>query len=593
MGALEFQHDKLPRGCIRLLRVERFDSAGRLECSLKSNEITDSLEFYALSYVWGSDITSRTIRCNSKDLPVTESLHEALTALQPSLAGDTCPIWVDAICINQRDDAEKEREVAHMDDIYRRAKSGLIWLGLAARNSDIAMRYIENFATALPKLKHPPRIEDLEKLGLPHKDHPVWCAIGHLYRRNWFGRLWTFQEAVLATSLKVICGQETADWEPFCQVGSELNHTQLFLHAISNQDLKDVEDGFRAVSYVSWAKMYRKMVGDDLAKEAGNDPNSSDGKLFSETAAHQHFASLLLVSQHKLCRDPRDRVSRLENFEARYLYLTPKTPENSISKSLLAGKPRLPGIPTWCSDLSISLREILPFDVYLMAGCLEADTKNHTSEATLRTFPDKERIETVGFRADIVDRIIPPGGPFRSGPIRDRAASRHTWLKCCLELAKTTRNKDISKDDIYLAHIYTVTANTVSRVPDGQALKQAYEDVKAYQDSQIKGLAGDKLFTPPEDRLPLFTDATTQIYRACAGRAYFTTVGGRLGIGPPEVKSGDVVVVVYGARPVFVLRERSESKAFDFVGDAFIHGLMELIRTPAEAIGKKETFCIV
>lgn len=334
MGALEFQHDKLPRGCIRLLRVERFDSAGRLECSLKSNEITDSLEFYALSYVWGSDITSRTIRCNSKDLPVTESLHEALTALQPSLAGDTCPIWVDAICINQRDDAEKEREVAHMDDIYRRAKSGLIWLGLAARNSDIAMRYIENFATALPKLKHPPRIEDLEKLGLPHKDHPVWCAIGHLYRRNWFGRLWTFQEAVLATSLKVICGQETADWEPFCQVGSELNHTQLFLHAISNQDLKDVEDGFRAVSYVSWAKMYRKMVGDDLAKEAGNDPNSSDGKLFSETAAHQHFASLLLVSQHKLCRDPRDRVSRLENFEARYLYLTPKTPENSISKSV-------------------------------------------------------------------------------------------------------------------------------------------------------------------------------------------------------------------------------------------------------------------
>jgi hypothetical protein len=43
---------------------------------------------------------------------------------------------------------------------------------------------------------------------------------------------------------------------------------------------------------------------------------------------------------------------------------------------------------------------------------------------------------------------------------------------------------------VLLAHVYTVTTNTLRHVPDGQALKQAYEDIIAHRASEIKGLVG-------------------------------------------------------------------------------------------------------
>ena len=57
--------------------------------------------------------------------------------------------------------------------------------------------------------------------------------------------------------------------------------------------------------------------------------------------------------------------------------------------------------------------------------------------------------------------------------------------------------------------------------------------------------------------------------------------------------SNDVVVIIYGARLVFVLRHNTTPGMFDFVGDAFVHGLMELNRTAEDDMGETETFRIV
>jgi len=78
---------------------------------------------------------------------------------------------------------------------------------------------------------------------------------------------------------------------------------------------------------------------------------------------------------------------------------------------------------------------------------------------------------------------------------------------------------------------------------------------------------------------------------SCRGRPYLTTTGNRLGIGPRGAMPGDIVVVAYGVRPVYLLREIPGSSALQFVGTAFVDGLMELSKTPAELI-REETFCI-
>lgn len=81
--------------------------------------------------------------------------------------------------------------------------------------------------------------------------------------------------------------------------------------------------------------------------------------------------------------------------------------------------------------------------------------------------------------------------------------------------------------------------------------------------------------------------------RVCPGRTYFSTANGRVGIGPPDIQRGDLVVVLYGTASVFVLRELPTPDArLEIIGDAFVHGLMDLNETPEEVIGPTEWFVI-
>ena len=52
------------------------------------------------------------------------------------------------------------------------------------------------------------------------------------------------------------------------------------------------------------------------------------------------------------------------------------------------------------------------------------------------------------------------------------------------------------------------------------------------------------------------------------------TSRGRLGLGCPGVRVGDVVAVVYRCAVPFMLRERLDG-TIEFVGDAYVYGVMD------------------
>jgi hypothetical protein len=123
----------------------------KLNFDLVTTNLSDAahLPYSAVSYSWGKDPATSVIGINGDKVRVPVSAEQALVGIFLNLYnlassepqqhcqtqyGDAIVvsfpyIWVDAICINQLDLAEKSQQVSMMDQIYSQADTTLIWLG--------------------------------------------------------------------------------------------------------------------------------------------------------------------------------------------------------------------------------------------------------------------------------------------------------------------------------------------------------------------------------------------------------------------------------------------------------------------------------
>lgn len=151
-----------------------------IECYTRSSFLTLEKPIYtALSYTWGSEENKTSIKFNGQKRNVTRNLAEALRHLRSPT--DQMMLWIDQLCINQEDNAEKSIQVGLMKDIYSYAAKTCIWLGEEADNSDLAMDIIKNL--------------DGDDLTNPKNnlDQAELQAVAHLQARPWWSRVWVIQ----------------------------------------------------------------------------------------------------------------------------------------------------------------------------------------------------------------------------------------------------------------------------------------------------------------------------------------------------------------------------------------------------------------
>jgi hypothetical protein len=103
--------------------------------------LNSSIKYEALSYTWDNQKPTRDITCNEKSLCVTENVFQALQQLRSKKARRQI-IWIDAICINQKDQAEKTSQVSMMGDIYARAHKVNVWLSRCTEAMRAAFEYV-------------------------------------------------------------------------------------------------------------------------------------------------------------------------------------------------------------------------------------------------------------------------------------------------------------------------------------------------------------------------------------------------------------------------------------------------------------------
>ncbi|KAK7182553.1 hypothetical protein PSPO01_11343 [Paraphaeosphaeria sporulosa] len=217
----------------------------------KSFEMYPNFEprYESLSYVWGTEEAKSKVHVvhdSLMDVPsliyVRSNLYNALKYLRDPLMERV--LWVDAICVNQADVRERNREVANMARIYTFASRTIIWLGLedesgASKRAFEILGFIgEQFETTTergifvtPGFKNrsasdtafPSAYVHLrsllsvtcdrtEQVG-PIYSNSDWEAIEEILTRSWWDRLWIWQEARLGYRKAIVqCGPGTIPW---------------------------------------------------------------------------------------------------------------------------------------------------------------------------------------------------------------------------------------------------------------------------------------------------------------------------------------------------------------------------------------------
>ena len=101
-----------------------------IECKLEVVSLDSKTEYEVISYVWGDGDQNGVITIDNAPVTVTANLEHALWHLRRS--NTKRKLWVDAVCIDQKNEEERSYQVALIRDVYQLCKGVLVWLGDAS-----------------------------------------------------------------------------------------------------------------------------------------------------------------------------------------------------------------------------------------------------------------------------------------------------------------------------------------------------------------------------------------------------------------------------------------------------------------------------
>ncbi|KAK4080919.1 hypothetical protein Trihar35433_2024 [Trichoderma harzianum] len=175
--------------------------------------IGDAPPFVAVSHVWGDKSSDRSVRlesgCGTKYAQISTNLEAFFTRLiglestaltQLWLKGSRLPLWIDMICINQMDVAEKALQIPLMREIYSQASSVIIWINEDDSRIGQAFHYLRHLIAN----KTTTEIADIWTLF----DPDGWEGLKYLLDCSWFHRRWVLQEFAVPKDAVFLCDSD-------------------------------------------------------------------------------------------------------------------------------------------------------------------------------------------------------------------------------------------------------------------------------------------------------------------------------------------------------------------------------------------------
>ena len=604
----------------------------------------------ALSYVWDQKDSDQerdadsdlrwTVTCNvlrskvPEEFEVTKNLHSALRQLR--YEDRERRLWIDQICINQKDKDEKAIQIGMMTRIYEESQIVLVWLGVADDTSDRAMEYLPKLVDSLLNEQQP------TKLGSKPDDD---ISVHTFLRRPWFERVWTLQEAAKARECLVLCGSRIFDFKVLQQLhrGCQADNNRPWRQALERIAVacpfKSLNDE-RSITAHILAIVKLKELADIAAVDS------------SSTSTAGSF--LLLFNRIRSCKatDPRDRIYCIYGLlpqaireaigkpnydltvEDLYQQLAATQVVELGNLAYLGGAGihrRNLSVPSWVPDYTHP-------EVHYSLTVLNEDCLNRTGSrlfqaaGTVRPSArlSKNSRQVLEIKGKILGKVQELGQPFHFPTCPDENAQ--AWLYPRLqEIKRQTDSYEIlaTRCEPYPTGASAATAfkHTIMCSMEvqgggpafgGAFVRASDQHIDEYFDAYERSPALMKRLTQGPivesqsvagklqisvDNLSLHhakenlqqwakyqerADAAIRaIGAACSGRAFFVTGNNYMGLAPSISRPGDEVCILFGCPVPFIIRplevrklwmdtgEMVEQKHYVLVGESYAYGLMD------------------
>jgi len=620
---------------IRLLTIVRDTDTVRL--TVTPHKFQDDLRFDAVSYVWGAVEASINVPCNGGNLTVTPTVFEMLHHLTPNY-----PYWLDSICINQQDPEEKAVQIPLMHRIYSLAEFVVIWMGLPTAQNE---QFVFGFSSALRMEREWNSMldQDLQpwvlEPDLLRTDEPFWLGMTQICKHEWFERLWTFQEAVLARQPIMLLGHLWLKFGEFLEFICEGFFRKTGAYIYQWRRLLEIFEGFGgSMNQLLTLKRCRKDVLSNGVVPIHNIPyllNSLRNRHVREPVDRAWAVTGLLSYHIRSKLEPEVDYSdnaRVDFWETHMRFArTIIAAEQTLC--LLEIPPTIEGrtqsSPSWCPVL-----EGVPACLFLIVGAWADHVSGQEYEQLLQEVVEEgvqtqQSSEPRQLEIPFVSRKFISFGKETNylhtcGHLLDTISEvvDNQELRGCYEHVLTA---DISarkmSNPVHAAHVDACTRSlrlarrTAHRAEDdtdsvpSEYLMALLMDTRVSREAAMAYKDGWNIFRDGDlnyyYKLPAGRQLGGKLWaerlHITAGHSFFSTTGGRFGIATPGCKPGDKVCVFYGEHPLHILRwaeAEHETGALhgegpaEFCGVAFIPYLMKPHEQEAARLGPDEIFVI-
>ncbi|KAI0602807.1 heterokaryon incompatibility protein-domain-containing protein [Biscogniauxia sp. FL1348] len=607
---------------IRLVTLPPGKPTQRVACELHEALVEEERFAYkALSYAWhdgggggddGDEPADVSIVCNMTSIKVSSNLHAALLRLRKPDA--PVKIWVDSLCINQKDPSERTHQVGMMREIYQNSSEVVVWLGGSTPRDDVGellvplykelyggggddifewsgderdLRKVSlYYSRPARKLRHPG--DDTQRrdifgafcilyalyTGVPashihtlrHLDEaaPIIQGFGALVEKTWWRRVWVVQEVVVAQKATIYYGQLSAPWEFFSGAAAQFE---------SSRRTTNVDSMYPYLTDGETISQFSRMVTDI-------DSTRKEWMLVEPIV----LLSLLRKFRSRQASDARDKVFALLGLVRFWGRGKPVSPDYShdaastftstakilissmSSLSVLAGTLRRPGAdagesPSWVIDWSCEPDEN---EHDRLQSTVLYDAGRGLSGTVL--LHGHEIIEAP---AHYIDQIAVVGEEMPAGAARRMRLVVASWEALLRHAAQPYVRGGGRRSDAFWRTLCGDAEYLGGRGAGERrgarsqfrrmtrAGSQVWDDWRRTTTYRTASLVGGVWQEGGEDeawarRKNAFHHA---VECASGGRRFFVTRRGYVGTGPRDARPGDAVFLLCGSRVPFLLRD--------------------------------------